>query len=37
MRKDLNGAEYENLMGAIKVLGEVKEFNIYDTKIFKAS
>ncbi len=37
MNKDLNSAEYHNLMGAIKVLGEIKESNIYNTKIFRAS
>lgn len=31
MKKDLKSAEYENLVGAIKVLGEIKESNIYNT------
>lgn len=35
MKKDLNSAEYENLMGAIKVLGTIMESNIYNT-ILKA-
>ncbi len=37
MEKDLNSSEYENLMGAIKVLGEINESNIYNTKIMIAS
>ncbi len=37
MDKDLNSPEYENLMGAIKVLGEINESNIYNTKIMIAS
>jgi hypothetical protein len=37
MEKDLNSPEYENLMGAIKVLGEINESNIYKTKKVKAS
>ncbi len=37
MEKDLNSPEYENLMGAIKVLGEINESNIYNTKIMIAS
>ena len=37
MEKELNSPEYENLMGAIKVLGEIKESNIYNTKIMIAS
>lgn len=31
MNKDLDSFEYENLMGAIKVLGEIKESHIYET------
>lgn len=31
MKKDLNSTEYENLKGAIKVLGEIKELHIYET------
>lgn len=37
MKMDLNSPEYENLMGAIKVLGEIIESNIYNTKVLKAS
>ncbi len=31
MRKELKSAEYENLMGAVKVLGKMKESHLYDT------
>jgi hypothetical protein len=31
MKNDLNSAEYKILMGAIKVLGEIKESHIYNT------
>ncbi len=37
MEKDLTSPEYENLMGAIKVLGEINESNIYNTNIMMAS
>ena len=30
MKKDLSSAEYGNLMGAIKVLGKIKESHIYN-------
>ena len=30
LKKDLKSAEYENLMGAIKVLGEIKESHLYE-------
>ena len=33
MEKDVNSPEYENLMGAIKVLGKINESNIYHAKI----
>ena len=33
MEKDVKSPEYENLMGAIKVLGKINESNIYHTKI----
>ncbi len=31
MKKDFDSAEYQNLMGAIKVLGEIKASHVYDT------
>ncbi len=31
MKKDFDSAEYQNLMGAIKVLGEIKTSHVYDT------
>ena len=30
LKKDFESAEYENLMGAIKVLGEIKESHLYE-------
>jgi hypothetical protein len=31
MQKDLHSSEYQNLMGAIKVLGEIQDSHIYQT------
>ncbi|NND16392.1 MAG: hypothetical protein HKN89_08715, partial [Eudoraea sp.] len=31
MDKELNSSDYENLMGTIKVLGEIKESHLYET------
>ncbi len=37
MKKDIEGAPFKNLFGAVKVLGEIQEFSIYEANEKKLS